>query len=53
MSDFLFAVTGLVVSVLFILLLLGASFAAWQLQKARLELYSFLIQKVIRGLDDD
>ncbi|EMB2847080.1 hypothetical protein [Pseudomonas aeruginosa] len=53
MSDFLFAVTGLVVSVLFILLLLGASFAAWQLQKARLELYSFLIQEVIRGLDDD
>ncbi|EMW0986602.1 hypothetical protein OFL75_11230 [Pseudomonas aeruginosa] len=53
MSDFLFAVTGLVVSVLFILLLLGASFASWQLQKARLELYSFLIQEVIRGLDDD
>ncbi|AWE99082.1 hypothetical protein CSC26_4380 [Pseudomonas aeruginosa] len=41
------------VSVLFILLLLGASFASWQLQKARLELYSFLIQEVIRGLDDD
>ncbi|EMY3673483.1 TPA: hypothetical protein L5W43_000309 [Pseudomonas aeruginosa] len=53
MSDFLFAVTGLVVSVLFILLLLGASFATWQLQKARLELYSFLIQEVMRGLDDD
>ncbi|HCU2029678.1 TPA: hypothetical protein OUI23_001305 [Pseudomonas aeruginosa] len=53
MSDFLFAVTGLVVSTLFILLLLGASFATWQLQKARLELYSFLIQEVMRGLDDD
>ncbi|EPO7864588.1 MULTISPECIES: hypothetical protein [Pseudomonas] len=53
MSDFLLAVAGLVVSLLFVLMLIGGSFAAWQLQKARLELYSFLIQDVMRGLDDD
>ncbi|EOX6816682.1 TPA: hypothetical protein OW428_006280 [Pseudomonas aeruginosa] len=53
MSDFLFAVAGLVVSLLFVLMLIGASFATWQMQKARLELYSFLIQDVMRGLDDD
>lgn len=50
MPEFLFSLTALVVCLLFALILIGASVAAWQVQKARRELYAIWRREVLGGL---